>query len=352
MQDPACELPRIPIPRTPVNRGKKKGRRLLVLRRRTSSPETLLYASESPAGAGPSWCTRTSLVAQTARHATVAEVAHEAVARARLIPEDVRLVTAEVVAGYGVVPWLRRSANVRVHRDHDPARDTGGTGGDVAREVVARNLHATRAEKRDAGPREIPVEFHGSTRARVVLDRVAFNLEVTYRLGRESFEEHARAVVVYFVSDDGAVVGVGDEDTPRAARDAVADDLRVRGFRACHENPHETGPARIVGEDLGPGGVFDEHADPVACEIVPHDGGIDAFSDLDRVAAFGDASDNVVHDRGVAGGVATFMPSVSVSGLPMTWFFATVVSTLLPTPIPPATFPMARFPTTVALRVA
>jgi hypothetical protein len=28
MQDPASELPRIPIPRTPVNKGKKKGRGL------------------------------------------------------------------------------------------------------------------------------------------------------------------------------------------------------------------------------------------------------------------------------------------------------------------------------------
>src|SRR5829696_8734514 len=130
-----------------------------MLRRPTSAPKTLrCYASESPAGAGPSWCTRTSLVAQTTGHATVAEVAQEAVARARLIPEDVRLVTAKVVAGYGVVHGLRRSAAVRVRRDYDPARDTGGPRGDVAREVVARNLHATGANKRDADPRECPVE--------------------------------------------------------------------------------------------------------------------------------------------------------------------------------------------------
>src|SRR5919112_6620645 len=118
-----------------------------MLRRPTSSPETLRYASESPAGAGPSWCTGTSLVAQTAGHASVAEVAQEAVARARLIPEDVRLVTAEVVAGYGVVGGLRRPAKERIHPYHDPARDGGGTGRDVAREVVARNLHASCAEK-------------------------------------------------------------------------------------------------------------------------------------------------------------------------------------------------------------
>src|SRR5918993_5499708 len=144
-----------------------------MLRRRTSSPETLLYARESPAGAGPSWCTRTSLVAQTAGHASVAEVAHEAVAGARLIPEDVRLVAAKVVADDGVVPEFRRSAEERVRRDHDPTREGGGPRVDVAREVVARNLHLRRAEKRDADSRDIPLELPGSTRARVVLDGVA-----------------------------------------------------------------------------------------------------------------------------------------------------------------------------------
>src|SRR5919112_863151 len=184
-----------------------------MLRRITTSPETLPHASESPAGAGPSWCTGTSLVAQTAGHASVAEVAQEAVARAGLIPEDVRLVTAEVVAGYGVVPGLRRSTSaVRVRRDYDPARDWGGARGDVAREVVARKLHATRAEKRDADPRErLPALLETSwALSGVVLDRVAFHLEVTYRLGRESFEEHASAVVVDRVSGEGAAVGVGD----------------------------------------------------------------------------------------------------------------------------------------------
>src|ERR671910_2987848 len=114
-----------------------------MLRRPTSSPETLLYASESPAGAGPSWLKGTALVAQTAGHTRVAEVAQEAVARARLIPEDVRLVTAKVVADYGVVHGLDRSAEERVRRDHDPARDGGGAGGDVAREGGGRKLHAT-----------------------------------------------------------------------------------------------------------------------------------------------------------------------------------------------------------------
>src|SRR5215217_597374 len=203
-----------------------------MLRRRTSAPETLRYASESPAGAGPSGCTRTSLVAQTAGHTRVAEVAQEAVARARLVPVDVRLVMAKEVTGYGVVPGFHRSAEERIGRDYDPARDGGGTGGDVARDLVARNLHATGAEKRDADPREIYPVLCGSTRARVVLDRVAFHLEVIYGVRRSSFEEHASAVVVEVVSDDGAAVGVDEGDAPRGARDVVAND---RGTRTAND---------------------------------------------------------------------------------------------------------------------
>src|SRR5688500_10669764 len=118
---------------------------------------------------------------------------------------------AKVVAGYGVVPGFHRSAEERIGRDYDPARDGGGTGGDVARDLVARNLHATGAQKRDADPREI-WPLWGSTRARVVLDRVAFHLEVIYGVRRSSFEEHASAVVVEVVSDDGAAVGVDEGD--------------------------------------------------------------------------------------------------------------------------------------------
>src|SRR5918993_5119543 len=126
-----------------------------MLRRPTPSPETLLRARESPAGAGPSWCTRTSLVAQTAGHAAVAVVAQEAVARARLIPEDVRLVAPKVVAGYGVVGGLRHSGAVRVRRDYNPARETGGPRGDGAGDLIAPKLHVPRAKKRDPDPQEI-----------------------------------------------------------------------------------------------------------------------------------------------------------------------------------------------------
>jgi hypothetical protein len=50
--------------------------------------------------------------------------------------------------------------------------------------VVARELHATRAQKRDPDPREIDAEFGGSTRARIVLDRIAFLLSLG--IGRRS----------------------------------------------------------------------------------------------------------------------------------------------------------------------
>src|SRR5215213_2925890 len=141
---------------------------------------------------------------------------------------------AKEVTGYGVVHGRRRSFVERVRRNYDPARDGGGTGGDVARDLVARKLHATGTEKRDADPREVPVEFRGSTRARVVLDGVAFHLEAAHGFGFEGLEEHASAVVVDVVSDDGAAVSVVDVDAPRAARDVVANNLRVRGFLACH----------------------------------------------------------------------------------------------------------------------
>src|SRR5215203_3127090 len=234
-----------------------------MLRRPTSSPETLRYARESPTGAGPSWCTGTSLVAQTAGHASVAEVAQEAVARARLIPEDVRLVMAKEVTGYGVVPGFHRSAEERIGRDYDPARDGGGTGGDVARDLVGRNLHAPGAENRDADPREICPELCGSTRARVVLDRVAFHLEVIYGLRRSSFEEHASAGVVDRVSGEEAAVGVHDGDAPRAARDVVAND---RGTR--------------TGRDIDAWGV----AFRVAYNMVLRHSGVDAPESEDRAS--------------------------------------------------------------------
>src|SRR5215207_10457078 len=172
---------------------------------------------------------RTSLVTQTAGHASVAEVAQEAVARARLVPVDVRLVMAKEVTGYGVVHGRRRSFVERVRRNYDPARDGGGTGGDVARDLVARNLRATGTEKRDADPREIFPPLCGSTRTRVVLDRVAYHHEVTYGSRRKTFEEHASAVVVDRVSGEEAAVGARvDQDAPRAARDVVANDCGTR----------------------------------------------------------------------------------------------------------------------------
>src|SRR5215207_2956130 len=205
---------------------------------------------------------------------------------------------AKVVAGYGVVHGLRISFAVRIHRDHDPARDTGGPRGDVAREVVARNLHVPRAQKRDADPREVPVELRGSTRARIVLDRVGFHLDATYRslLKSVSFDEHASAVVVDRVCGDKASFSVGDVHSPRAARDVVANDLGVvvGPFRPEDDDARFTGAAYVVGDDcgagrfddtrgeygavrdvvgddLGAGRFFDEHAEVVVRDVVGED---------------------------------------------------------------------------------
>src|SRR5215211_6036248 len=228
-----------------------------MLRRPTRSPETLLRARESPAGAGPSWCSRTSLVAQTAGHASVAEVAHEAVGRARLVPEDVRLVTPKVVADDGLVGGLSRSAE-RARRDHNPARDDGGAGGDVAREVVARDLHASCAEKTDPDPRDR--RRWSRTRERVVLDGVALHLEVTHGSPEVRIEDHARTVVVGLVCDEGAAVGAGDEDTVIAAGEIVANNLRVRPLRVSQGNTHGVVTACNVGEDLRTGRAVDAEA--------------------------------------------------------------------------------------------
>src|SRR5215213_4580167 len=216
---------------------------------------------------------------------------------------------AKVVADYGVVPGLRRSVAERIGRDYDPARDWGGARGDVAREVVGTNLHATRAEKRDADPRERHPAFLDTSWALsgVVLNRVAFHLEAAHGLARESFEEHASAVVADRVCGEGAAVGVADVDAPRAARAAVADDLGVvvgpfrpedgdaritetahivgedLGARRINDSQAAYGAVRdvVVGDDLGLGRFDDEHAEVVVREVVARDGGVGALLDKD-----------------------------------------------------------------------
>src|SRR5215211_1664667 len=243
---------------------------------------------------------------------------------------------AKVVADDGVVHGLRRSAAVRVRRDYDPARDTGGARGDVAREVVARKLHATcRAKKRDADSRDIPVVFRRSTRASIVLDRVTSHLEANYVFIKlVSFEEHASAVVADRVSGDGASFSyVADVDAPPPARDVVANDLGVvvGPFRPEDDDARITGAAYVVGEDLGAGRfddnragdgavrdvvgddlrtgrVSDGHAEPVAYEVVLLAGGVGGpvlYLDRDLAFgfAFGVALDNILHDFGIEGAV-------------------------------------------------
>jgi hypothetical protein len=67
----------------------------------------------------------------------------------RAVPEDVRLVLAEGV-GHDRVVSGRRAAEP-AHRDH-AAREETGSGGHVASDEVARDLHSLRTEERDADP--------------------------------------------------------------------------------------------------------------------------------------------------------------------------------------------------------
>ena len=95
----------------------------------------------------------------------------------------------------------------------------------------------------------------------------------------ESFEEHASAVVVDRVSGDGAAVGVGDVDAPRAARDVVADDLGALLARSGPEMKIPVSPERLISLEriLVPVRVDDKHADAVvSCEVVARDSGIGA----------------------------------------------------------------------------
>src|SRR5215208_406143 len=184
-----------------------------MLRRPTSAPKTLLYASESPAGAGPSWCTRTSLVAQISWDARIAVVGAEAVAGARFVEEDVRFVAAKVVGDDRVVPGLRGSVADRVRRDYDPARDGGGAGGDVAREMVGSDLHAACAEKPDSYPRVCRLALRGWALPGVVRNLVCYHLVVADGVRKASEKDQARTVVINLISDEGTSVRVDDEDT-------------------------------------------------------------------------------------------------------------------------------------------
>src|SRR5918993_192700 len=98
MQHAGYELPRILIPRTPVNKGKYRPGGYYAPKANKCTQNAALRKRKPRRSGAFLVNRRTSLVAQTARHASVAEVAQEAVARASLIPEDVRLVVAEVVA--------------------------------------------------------------------------------------------------------------------------------------------------------------------------------------------------------------------------------------------------------------
>src|SRR5215218_1629191 len=122
-------------------------------------------------------------LAEASWPACPALVADEAVARARPIPEDVRAVPEDHIAHDGVVVGRRTSESA--YHDH-PAVEGGGPGGDVIEDLVRLYLHAPRAEKGDADPRDGRTFFASRAQARVLAHRIAPHLEVacgTWRVG-------------------------------------------------------------------------------------------------------------------------------------------------------------------------
>ena len=113
-----------------------------------------------------------------------------------------------MVADDGVVPWVSADPpkNGSVETTTPPETGVGPEGMLPERWLPVTSMPLVPRSAMPI-PENIPVELRGSTRARIVLDRVAFHLEATYGfLKSVSFEEHASAVVVDRVSGEGAAV--------------------------------------------------------------------------------------------------------------------------------------------------
>src|SRR5215203_6202605 len=204
MQDLGYELPRIPIPRTRVNKGKKRARGYYAPKANKCTQNAALR-KRKPRRSG-AFLGNTNLPSCTDEPGcSCAVVGAEAVASARFVEEDVRFVAAKVVGDDLVVRGLRCPAKERIHTYHNPARDGGGAGGDVAREMVAPDLHTARAEKPDPYPR-------GWALPGVVRNLVCYHLVVADGVRQVSGEDQARTVVVNLISDEGTSVRVADED--------------------------------------------------------------------------------------------------------------------------------------------
>src|SRR5215212_4372526 len=144
----------------------------------------------------------TSPSAQASRLARLAVVGCQAIARAALVPEDVRPVSEDRVADDGVVGGRRPSEAL----DHDhPAGEARGPGWNVMDYVVPFNLHTPSPEQRDADSGERRGIFEGRACARVVRYLVTSNAERARGTRRIGEEQHPQAVVVHFVADDLAM---------------------------------------------------------------------------------------------------------------------------------------------------
>src|SRR5215210_3376283 len=236
MHDRASGLPRMILLRGWVNKGKKKGRGCVP---RPRSGGTLIRSGA------------TSPFAQASRLARLAIVRFQAIARAALVPEDVGLVSEDLVADDGVVGWLRPSE--ALGHDH-PAREAGGSGWNVMDYVVAFDLHAPGPEQRNADSGERRGIFKGRARARVVHYLVTPNAKHTRRTRCIGEEQHPYAVVVDLVTGDLAMEGITHQDAQKVIVGFVGNHSRVRVGSVTHVESGVIGSACKVSDHLRSGG--------------------------------------------------------------------------------------------------
>ena len=192
--------------------------------------------------------------------------------------------------------------------------------------MVARNLHATRAKKRDADPREFLSNF-AARHERVLFSTVLpFTSKPPTCSSNWSASKNmpAQLLWIVFPAMEPPLV-VADVDAPRAARDVVANDLGVvvGPFRPEDEMP--VSPERLMSLERILVPVESRITVPMVLsvmslerilvpvglptttpthfpEIIPRDSGIDASfsSTIDREGPSGMLPDIILHDRGVA----------------------------------------------------
>ena len=175
--------------------------------------------------------------------------------------------------------------------------------------MVGRNLHATRAQKRDADPRERHPAFLDTSwaLAGVVLDRVGFHLEAAHGLALESASKNMPAQLSWIVFPAKEPWWAPATQMPHGPREMrLPTTLASLLARSGPKMVMPVLPKRLTSLErilvpvesriAMPPKVLSvmslerilvrwsrrQHAKPVAYEIVPRDGGIRALVNLDR----------------------------------------------------------------------